>query len=120
MAYGDIAEAIGLQTRPRMRRHRVTSRVSRPNLSRGKMSLENVTRAGFRQPSNLKSRAFSGLQVSDRKMAGRQGFVLTPDEPQASRGVPEDVTITPTPEGRWLGGRDSNPDNVVQSHVSYR
>src|SRR5437588_12534446 len=21
---------------------------------------------------------------------------------------------------RWLGGRDSNPDNVVQSHVSYR
>ena len=22
--------------------------------------------------------------------------------------------------GSWLGGRDSNPDNVVQSHVSYR
>ena len=22
--------------------------------------------------------------------------------------------------GDWLGGRDSNPDNVVQSHVSYR
>jgi site-specific recombinase XerD len=22
--------------------------------------------------------------------------------------------------GTWLGGRDSNPDNVVQSHVSYR
>jgi integrase len=22
--------------------------------------------------------------------------------------------------GEWLGGRDSNPDNVVQSHVSYR
>ena len=22
--------------------------------------------------------------------------------------------------GFWLGGRDSNPDNVVQSHVSYR
>ena len=22
--------------------------------------------------------------------------------------------------GNWLGGRDSNPDNVVQSHVSYR
>jgi len=22
--------------------------------------------------------------------------------------------------GAWLGGRDSNPDNVVQSHVSYR
>lgn len=21
---------------------------------------------------------------------------------------------------KWLGGRDSNPDNVVQSHVSYR
>jgi hypothetical protein len=23
-------------------------------------------------------------------------------------------------EGGWLGGRDSNPDTVVQSHVSYR
>jgi hypothetical protein len=23
-------------------------------------------------------------------------------------------------EENWLGGRDSNPDNVVQSHVSYR
>ena len=23
-------------------------------------------------------------------------------------------------EMNWLGGRDSNPDNVVQSHVSYR
>ena len=22
--------------------------------------------------------------------------------------------------GGWLGGRDSNPDTVVQSHVSYR
>ena len=22
--------------------------------------------------------------------------------------------------GIWLGGRDSNPDTVVQSHVSYR
>ena len=25
-----------------------------------------------------------------------------------------------TKVGDWLGGRDSNPDNVVQSHVSYR
>jgi hypothetical protein len=25
-----------------------------------------------------------------------------------------------TGEILWLGGRDSNPDNVVQSHVSYR
>ena len=23
-------------------------------------------------------------------------------------------------EKGWLGGRDSNPDNVIQSHVSYR
>ena len=23
-------------------------------------------------------------------------------------------------DGGWLGGRDSNPDNVVKSHVSYR
>ena len=30
--------------------------------------------------------------------------------PQLTRSVSEG----------WLGGRDSNPDNVVQSHVSYR
>ena len=29
------------------------------------------------------------------------------------------VVLARVSEG-WLGGRDSNPDNVVQSHVSYR
>jgi hypothetical protein len=39
---------------------------------------------------------------------------------------PLEVAQTTAPEGvastrmGWLGGRDSNPDNVVQSHVSYR
>ena len=32
-------------------------------------------------------------------------------EPRRSSAKPSEV---------WLGGRDSNPDNVVQSHVSYR
>jgi hypothetical protein len=39
----------------------------------------------------------------------RRGFETDIDRPQ--------VAVL---EGNWLGGRDSNPDNVVQSHVSYR
>jgi hypothetical protein len=44
----------------------------------------------------------------------------------ASRDMPEDVpsrqraSDEARAERSWLGGRDSNPDNVVQSHVSYR
>jgi hypothetical protein len=30
------------------------------------------------------------------------------------------VARAPGASEGWLGGRDSNPDNVVQSHVSYR
>jgi hypothetical protein len=36
-----------------------------------------------------------------------------------SRGTRIDRKLLPWNE-IWLGGRDSNPDNVVQSHVSYR
>ncbi len=48
-----------------------------------------------------------------------RGFAPIPDEPKANRDVTEDV---PTCQSRrdWLGGRDSNPDNHVQSVVSYR
>ena len=31
-----------------------------------------------------------------------------------------DLLVEGNENGNWLGGRDSNPDNVVQSHVSYR
>ena len=55
-------------------------------------------------------------------VAGRQGFVPTRNEPTASCGAPEELTSSHGGAKRvkWLGGRDSNPDNVVQSHVSYR
>ncbi len=33
---------------------------------------------------------------------------------------PFDLFVEGNETGDWLGGRDSNPDNVVQSHVSYR
>jgi site-specific DNA recombinase len=33
---------------------------------------------------------------------------------------PFDLLVDGNETGNWLGGRDSNPDNVVQSHVSYR
>ena len=33
---------------------------------------------------------------------------------------PFDLFVKGNETGDWLGGRDSNPDNVVQSHVSYR
>ena len=33
---------------------------------------------------------------------------------------PFDLLVRGNRTGDWLGGRDSNPDNVVQSHVSYR
>ena len=44
-------------------------------------------------------------------------------EAEASRDVTESAShATNEAEGRmkWLGGRDSNPDNGVQSAVSYR
>jgi site-specific DNA recombinase len=33
---------------------------------------------------------------------------------------PFELFVKGNETGDWLGGRDSNPDNVVQSHVSYR
>ncbi len=33
---------------------------------------------------------------------------------------PFDLFVKGNETGDWLGGRDLNPDNVVQSHVSYR
>ena len=58
----------------------------------------------------------------ERSLAGRQGFVHIHDEPRASCDVTElgSQPCTRPKAECWLGGRDSNPDNVVQSHVSYR
>ena len=33
---------------------------------------------------------------------------------------PFDMLVEGNENGNWLGGRDSNPDNRVQSAVSYR
>ena len=38
----------------------------------------------------------------------------------ATYSKPFDMLVEGNVSGDWLGGRDSNPDNVVQSHVSYR
>jgi integrase len=55
----------------------------------------------------------------------RQVFVKSsPDEPLSDARNQRSKTETKALEDGelddWLGGRDSNPDNVVQSHVSYR
>jgi len=60
-----------------------------------------------------------------RSLSNRQDFVKSwgdqPDETDVDR---ESETSTNSHADQdleiWLGGRDSNPDNVVQSHVSYR
>jgi hypothetical protein len=35
-------------------------------------------------------------------------------------GAPTQTKLARSASEVWLGGRDSNPDTVVQSHVSYR
>ena len=46
---------------------------------------------------------------------------MTLEQPLAVLGQERAEMLRILPEIRnWLGGRDSNPDNVVQSHVSYR
>ena len=54
-----------------------------------------------------------------------QVFVKScPDQPLSddSEGASDNATNSQDDQALeiWLGGRDSNPDNVVQSHVSYR
>ena len=38
----------------------------------------------------------------------------------ADSGLPSRSSLSIHANEGWLGGRDSNPNNVVQSHVSYR
>ena len=38
----------------------------------------------------------------------------------ATYGKPFDMLVEGNKGGGWLGGRDSNPDSMVQSHMSYR
>jgi hypothetical protein len=70
-------------------------------------------------PENVPTERRAGNPLKQRNL---RGFVPTGDEPQASRRVPEDLPSSHERAKRvkWLGGRDSNPDNLVQSQVSYR
>ena len=51
-------------------------------------------------------------------------FKIEPQEPYSGAPESDSETTVSSCENEdlqdWLGGRDSNPDNVVQSHVSYR
>ena len=47
-----------------------------------------------------------------------QGSVLTDVSTEGADSRPNRLNDGQLAD--WLGGRDSNPDNVVQSHVSYR
>ena len=38
----------------------------------------------------------------------------------AHASVPFDMLVEGNENGNWLGGRDSNPDNMLQRHASYR
>src|SRR5207302_9902985 len=50
-----------------------------------------------------------------KSRADREPGELADREPETSTNSRDDLDLE-----SWLGGRDSNPDNVVQSHVSYR
>ncbi len=81
--------------------------------------LENLQLAAARLESG---KTFDAPQASP---SGRQVFVKNSDrKPVEDTPTAQPKTGTKSRRdrglGTWLGGRDSNPDNVVQSHVSYR
>ena len=45
---------------------------------------------------------------------------ITWSEAQSTQSDPKVPEVVVDKRINWLGGRDSNPDTVVQSHVSYR
>jgi hypothetical protein len=51
--------------------------------------------------------------VKNRQQSGLEKSKKQPSESAANSSKEKNLED-------WLGGRDSNPDNVVQSHVSYR
>ena len=63
----------------------------------------------------IEDMAESGTEWSGRDSCP---FGESRDEPNAPEDVPSSHERAKRVE--WLGGRDSNPDNLVQSQVSYR
>jgi hypothetical protein len=67
------------------------------------------------------------FEVPDRTDSGTNLQLSFKKTHSDIRKAPTNMPVRPSanpltnPEfEEWLGGRDSNPDNVVQSHVSYR
>ena len=88
--------------------------------------LENLQVAVLRLESG---KTFDPNDTSDAKRVDDRDKVSSFFQDRAKVPRVEKVRERPEIEGnlldesdlaKWLGGRDSNPDNVVQSHVSYR
>src|SRR5262249_49401875 len=62
----------------------------------------------------------SSTSVSIRRMILADEVVGTEDVARKCRASQSGPDIREFVRDYWLGGRDSNPDTVVQSHVSYR
>ena len=93
-----------------------------------------------RRPSDATTRSSRNLQVAAARLETGESFDPNPQpaprterqvfvknsttEPRSDASSRRSKTATKSREEEkladWLGGRDSNPDNVVQSHVSYR
>jgi len=84
--------------------------------------LENLQLAAARLESG---KSFDPTPRDSQSPSICQVFVKScPDQPLSddSEGASDTATNSQDDQALeiWLGGRDSNPDNVVQSHVSYR
>ena len=84
--------------------------------------LENLQLAAARLESG---KSFDPTPRDSQSPSICQVFVKnSPDQPLSDDSEAASETATNSQDDQdleiWLGGRDSNPDNVVQSHVSYR
>ena len=81
--------------------------------------LYTVSQSCLRAESTREHQRRYLVAVESVEVAGRQGFGHATGEPTASRGMTAEAMPTSQRpnecEGVWLGGRDSNPDNVVQT-----
>jgi integrase-like protein len=76
--------------------------------------VETEAQTGDRKPRS-KRHARSNRQVFVKSWGDEHPETDVDRESETSTNSHADLDLE-----NWLGGRDSNPDNVVQSHVSYR
>jgi hypothetical protein len=96
----------------------------------------------LRHASIVTTERYDNQQMSGCRSPGQAGIGQALPAPMPGSGTEFHISFTTRPPGEtaapvttiedgrkllrnqqvedWLGGRDSNPDNVVQSHVSYR